>query len=164
MVKVLPSHYRIRIAHKSLHSFTHIITHIYRAWDGGKIITNKAEALRKFLARKKMTNLTEEQKKVVELAMRKNKEDTVFVKDFVKMKKDSSPKNVNSLLKASSKKTKQGKNNKNKKRIRGQSRQERNSLKKKRKHNKKDDKVQKKKKKKRSDSMSLLNGALTSRR
>ena len=78
-------------------------------------MTNKAEALRKFLARKKMTNLTDEQKKVVELAMRKNKEDTVFVKDFKKMRKDKTPNDVESLLKESSKKVVRNNNNKNRK-------------------------------------------------
>ena len=135
-------------------------------------MTNKAEALRKFLARKKMTNLTDEQKKVVELAMRKNKEDTVFVKDFKKMRKDKTPNDVESLLKESSKKVVRNNNNKNrkdnnkkrkrknKKGNRDSPRQERKQKpKKKRKNNNNE-----RKKKKRSDSFSLLNGALTSRR
>ena len=136
-------------------------------------MTNKAEALRKFLARKKMTNLTAEQKKVVELAMRKNKEDTVFVKDFKKMRKDKTPNDVESLLKESSKKVVRNNNNKNrkdnnkkrkrknKKGNRDSPRQERKQQKpkKKRKNNNNE-----RKKKKRSDSFSLLNGALTSRR
>ena len=135
-------------------------------------MTNKAEALRKFLARKKMTNLTAEQKKVVELAMRKNKEDTVFVKDFKKMRKDKTPNDVESLLKESSKKVVRNNNNKNrkdnnkkrkrknKKGNRDSPRQERKQKpKKKRKNNNNE-----RKKKKRSDSFSLLNGALTSRR
>ena len=136
-------------------------------------MTNKAEALRKFLARKKMTNLTDEQKKVVELAMRKNKEDTVFVKDFKKMRKDKTPNDVESLLKESSKKVVRNNNNKknrkdnnkkrkrkNKKGNRDSPREERKQKpKKKRKNNNNE-----RKKKKRSDSFSLLNGALTSRR
>ena len=135
-------------------------------------MTTKAEALRKFLARKKMTNLTDEQKKVVELAMRKNKEDTVFVKDFKKMRKDKTPNDVESLLKESSKKVVRNNNNKNrnhnkKKRKRKNKRGNRDSprheRKQKPKKKRKNNNIERKKKK-RSDSISLLNGALTSRR
>ena len=50
------------------------------AWDGGKIVTNKAEALRKFLARKRKRGetISETEKKIIEVALRKNKKDTVF--------------------------------------------------------------------------------------
>ena len=142
-----------------------------RAWDGGKIVTNKAEALRRFLARKKRQGelrLTEEQKKVMELAMRKNKDDTVFVKDFNTMREDSAPKDVKSILNSKpgnqrnrKNRNKFNSNNKKNKKKKGNQQQKR-----KRKHaekRKKNDNKQPRKKK-RSDSISLLNGALTSRR
>ena len=132
-----------------------------------KIVTNKAEALRKFLIRKGVKDLTPAQKKVVQLAKRKNKEDTVLVKSF----DDGHVKDLRSITNATNNKKKKNNNmtKKKKKQKRGRGGEKRNERDKKRKKitngsSKKASNDKNNKKKKRSDSFSLLNGALTSRR
>ena len=61
------------------------------AWEGGKILTNKAEALRKFLEKKRKANkkVTAAEKKLIAVALRRNKANTKYVTDMVTMKPDS---------------------------------------------------------------------------
>ena len=84
------------------------------AWDGGKIVTNKAEALRRFLLRKQRKGETsgKEHGKTIEQALRKNKDCTVFVKDLESMRPDATAKKaVTSLASFTGRKRKKDKSN-----------------------------------------------------
>lgn len=140
-----------------------------KAWDGGKIVTNKAEALRKFLARKarKGQSMTPEQRQIIKLAVRKNKADTVFVKDMKSMRPDNPT--LKNVMKGSSKRengTKE-RGNKRKRRDRGSGRANQKTSKRKKGIKNKtrfNQRTKKQKKPRRADGLSLLNSALSSRR